>query len=48
MPEEVLPRLAGRGIDVQALGRSAVEAGFAPRELFCLEENQRTVRVWLE
>jgi hypothetical protein len=41
-------RLAERGIDPAKLAVDAVASGFAPRDLFDMNEGEKQVRVWLE
>lgn len=48
MPDELGPKLVARGIDIDALARTAVSQGIVPRELFRLDEDNREIRVWLE
>jgi predicted unusual protein kinase regulating ubiquinone biosynthesis (AarF/ABC1/UbiB family) len=48
MPDELLPRLEQRGIDLGALAARAIEAGLPRGELFGLDEPPRQIRVWLE
>lgn len=48
LPEDLQPRLEARGIDVGAIAREAAAAGYAPCELFRLDEAGKEVRVWLE
>jgi predicted unusual protein kinase regulating ubiquinone biosynthesis (AarF/ABC1/UbiB family) len=48
VPPEVMPRLLARRIDLDAIAAQAVARGYAPSELFALEEPACRVRVWLE
>lgn len=48
VPDELLPQLAARAIDLHRLAQDASRRDFAPGELFVLQEEHKTVRVWLE
>ena len=48
IPQELVGRLEHRGINLQQLADDAVASGHQPCELFTLEEDDKTVRVWLE
>lgn len=48
VPDELLPRLAEKGIDVVAVAKEAVESGLAPGPLFELDDEEKCVCVWLE
>ena len=45
---DVLTRIRTRGIDVAQLVREVRRGGYAPREIFVLDEPPRTFRVWLD
>lgn len=47
MGEHILNRVLAQGIQPETLISQARAAGFAPSELFVLEEGNRTLRVWL-
>lgn len=48
VPPDVSEKLAGRNIDLAKISRDSEAGGFAPGPLMELEEENRTVRVWLE
>ncbi|MFZ5446453.1 MAG: ABC1 kinase family protein [Myxococcota bacterium] len=48
VPPEVLPRLAARRLDVDAITAAALARRCAPGPLFDLQEPEREMRVWLE
>ena len=48
IPDDLLPQLRERNIDVHAIAKEAARGGFAPGELFELAEGEKRVRVWLE
>lgn len=48
VPDDVLPMLERRGLDVDAIARAAVEAGLPRGELFGGEDGTKQVRIWLE
>ncbi|HXG49268.1 MAG TPA: hypothetical protein VNO52_16715 [Methylomirabilota bacterium] len=48
VPPPVRERLAARSIDLAAIAERARTTGFAPGELFLLEDGPKTVRVWLD
>ncbi len=50
MDDEIKARIEKRGIDIAAIVRETRQAGYAPRELFHLQEpdENRQIRVWLE
>jgi predicted unusual protein kinase regulating ubiquinone biosynthesis (AarF/ABC1/UbiB family) len=48
IPQELVGSLRDRGIDLRQLADGIVASGYEPRDLFTLEEDGKTVRVWLE
>ena len=48
--DDVATRIAARGIDLTDIVREVRASGFAPRELFTLDEpdSGRRLRVWIE
>ena len=48
IPMELAGQLRDRGIDLRQLADGVVAGGYQPRDLFTLEEDGKTVRVWLE
>lgn len=48
IPDELQPKLEELRIDVPELARTAVERGVVPGALFCLDEEGKEIRVWLE
>ncbi len=48
LPDDLVPKLADRGIDVRAIEAAVVKNGFAPGELFALDEGAKRIRVWLD
>lgn len=48
IPEEIEPKLAARGIDLSEVTGELVKSDFAPGEIFKLEEESKSFRVWLE
>lgn len=48
VPEEVLPLLEARGLDVDAIAKEARARGLTPGTLFDLTEGDRRYRVWIE
>jgi len=47
VPDDVRDEVERRGIDLDVLAVSALESGLVPQDLFCLDEPDRTIRVWL-
>jgi len=48
MPDDVIGALEKRGICLREISDGVVRSGFSPADLFELEENGKSVRVWLE
>jgi hypothetical protein len=48
MPLDLAARIAERGEDLDEHSRRAAEGGFAPGELYRLQDPDKTVRIWLE
>lgn len=48
MPDDVIEQLELRKIDLAEISNRVVRSRFAPSELFELEENGKSIRVWLE
>ena len=48
MPDDVIGALEKRGICLRQISDGVVRSGFSPADLFELEENGKSVRVWLE
>jgi hypothetical protein len=48
IPVELAGHLHDRGIDLRQLADRVVAGGYQPCDLFTLEEDGKTVRVWLE
>lgn len=48
MDDELLAKVAARGINLDELARRVRKSGYHPQEVFSLEENDKTVRIWLE
>ncbi len=48
IPPEVTEKLERRQLNIETIAKRAVESGFAPMELFLLEEENKEFRVWLE
>lgn len=48
LPPDLEEKLAARAIDVHRIAEEAAVGGFEPGELFILEENNKSIRVWLE
>jgi len=47
MGEELAARVTARGICLEKVARRAAAGGFAPMDLFALEEGDRSLQVWL-
>lgn len=48
VPRELLPSLEDRSIRLNSIVEKAQQSGYAPGELFTLEDGSKCVRVWLE
>jgi hypothetical protein len=48
VPVEILERVERQGIDLRQVSERAVADGYQPGEIFVLDEDDKTVRVWLE
>ena len=48
VPDDLLPKLKQRHIDIDAIASTATRSEFAPGELFQLTDGEKRVRVWLE
>ena len=48
VPEDLQPRLAARGINLERIAAAAADTGYPPGDLSLLDDGEKTVRVWLE
>ncbi len=48
MPDDVIEQLENRKIDLSEISDRVVRSRFAPADLFELEQNGKSIRVWLE
>ncbi len=48
VPDDLLPTLRKRNVDIDAIADEAVRSDFAPGGLFELFEGEKHIRVWLE